>query len=113
MRILIFLVPLFLLSEENSIEDSFISHDEYGQMLYQNPRGISCASCHGDVGQGKTIVSYTNSKGKFEIKGSDIRDKTLDEIVLAVSSSHKVMPRYYLTKNEAKAIYDYLQKSEK
>lgn len=113
MRILLLLLPLLLFSEDNVTDDSFISHDEYGEMLYQNPRGISCAACHGILGEGKTIVSYENDKGKIAIKGIDIRQKTLDEIIHAVSSSHKVMPRYYLTKHEAKAIYDYLQKNIK
>ena len=108
--ILLFLCPLLVFSEGNITEESFISHDEYGQMLYKNPRGISCAACHGAVGEGKIIVSYVNRKGKVDIKGIDIRHKTLDEIIIALSASHKVMPRYYLTDNEVKAIYDYLQK---
>ena len=30
-------------------------------------------------------------------------------MILSVNSYHKVMPRYYLTDDEVKAIYDYLQ----
>ncbi|MBL0722011.1 MAG: hypothetical protein JJV88_05470 [Sulfurovum sp.] len=38
----IFLLPLYLIGESD-----FITDLEYGEMLYNNPRGVSCASCHG------------------------------------------------------------------
>lgn len=99
------LLPLMLWAEED-----FISHYEYGEMLYANPRGISCMQCHGKSGEGQTIVEYRDINGKQALRGSDIRQNTLDEMINAVNSYHKVMPRYYLTEEEVKAIYDYLQK---
>ncbi|HHD78761.1 MAG TPA: cytochrome c [Epsilonproteobacteria bacterium] len=104
MRYLCLLFPLFLYSEE-----SFISHYEYGEMLYSNPRGVSCAECHGTSGEGKIIVAYQDIHGKEAIKGADIRRKTLNEMLKSVSSYHKIMPRYYLTNEEVEAIYDYLK----
>jgi len=34
-------------------------------------------------------------------------------MIKVVNTYHKVMPRYYLTNEEVKAIYDYLQKKNK
>jgi len=104
MKFLWFLVPFLLYAEE-----SFISDYEYGEMLYNNPRGVSCSQCHGASGEGKVIVAYQDVEGKQTIKGADIRKKTLEEMISSISSYHKVMPRYYLTEDEVEAIYDYLQ----
>jgi mono/diheme cytochrome c family protein len=102
---LILLLPLFLLSDED-----FISDFEYGQMLYQNPRGISCAACHGQFGEGKVIVTYRVDANETRvIRGSDIRDKSLEEIEAVVARNHPVMPKYYLTHEEIRAIHFYLQ----
>ena len=109
MKILLLLLPLFVLAENNATE-SFITDYEYGEMLYNNPRGVSCSECHGSSGEGKTIAHYQDIHGKQEIKGDDIRESTLQEMIRSVSTYHKVMPHYYLTDEEVKAIYDYLQK---
>jgi len=113
MKILLLLLPLLLYSEDtidNNETESFITDYEYGEMLYSNPRGVSCAECHGSAGEGKIISHYQDIHGKQEIKGDDIRKSTLEEMIQSVSFYHKVMPRYYLTNEEVKAIYDYLQK---
>jgi len=104
MKRLLLLLPLLL----NANED-FISHFEYGQMLYSNPRGVSCAQCHGEQGEGKVIVSYMDEKEKKVIAGPDIRKETLPKMISSVNTYHLIMPRYYLTNEEVKAIYDYLQ----
>ena len=105
MRRLWMLLPLMLWGQED-----FISHYEYGEMLYANPRGVSCAQCHGKSGEGQTIVEFRDIDGKKALKGSDIRKDSLDDMIKAVNNYHKIMPRYYLTDEEVKAIYDYLQK---
>ena len=105
MKRLIFLLPLLL-----SANEDFISHYEYGEMLYNNPRGVSCAQCHGKQGEGKVIVKYREENEEKVIKGSDIRRKPLSQMIHTLNSFHKIMPRYYLTDKEAKAIYDYIQK---
>jgi len=99
------LIPFLL----NANED-FISHYEYGEMLYSSPRGVSCSQCHGDTGEGKVIVTYKDEDGKKIIAGSDIRHKNLSEMIKAVNTYHEIMPRYYLTDEEVKAIYDFIQK---
>ncbi len=99
-----YLFPLVLMAKED-----FISDFEYGQMLYKNPRGISCASCHGARGEGREIVSYRDKNETIVIKGSDIRSQSLEEIEATVARNHKIMPKYYLTQEEVEAIYNYLQ----
>ena len=89
--------------------EDFISDYEYGEMLYANPRGVSCSQCHGKIGEGQTIVEYRDIHGKQLLKGSDIRHDSLSVMIKAVNSYHKIMPRYYLTDEEVKAIYDYLK----
>ncbi len=105
MKLLWMLLPFMLWGEED-----FISHYEYGEMLYANPRGVSCVQCHGKSGEGQTIVEFRDIHGKQALKGSDIRKNTLQEMIQSVNTYHKIMPRYYLTDEEVKAIYDYLQK---
>ncbi len=98
-----FFVPMLLAAQEE-----FMSHYEYGQMLYNNPRGVSCAKCHGKKGEGRVIVSYRDKSGKQSIAGPDIRNENLQSMLAAVSKSHHIMPRYYLTDEEVEAIHDYL-----
>ncbi len=105
MRRLWILLPLMLWGQED-----FISHYEYGEMLYANPRGVSCSQCHGESGEGETIVEFRDIHGKQTLKGSDIRRNTLNDMIKSVNNYHQIMPRYYLTNEEVKAIYDYLQK---
>lgn len=104
MKRLLLLFPLFLGAGED-----FISHYEYGEMLYNNPRGVSCAECHGKSGEGRVIVTYENTRGKGVLSGPDIRRSTLKKMIESSNASHKIMPRYYMTDEEVQAIYDYLK----
>jgi len=103
-KILLIIAPFVL-----SAEEDFISHYEYGEMLYANPRGISCSQCHGEKGEGRVIVEYRDIHGKEKLKGSDIRNVDLGNMIDAVNTYHEVMPRYYLTNDEVQAIYDYIK----
>ena len=104
MRRLWMLLPLMLWGQED-----FISHYEYGEMLYANPRGVSCSQCHGKNGEGQMIVEYRDIHGKQVLRGSDIRRDSLTTMINAVKSYHKIMPRYYLTDEEVEAIHDYIK----
>lgn len=104
MKRLLLLFPLLLTAGED-----FISHYEYGEMLYNNPRGVSCAECHGKHGEGKVIVTYQTEKGKKVLSGPDIRRASLKKMIESSNASHKIMPRYYMTNEEVEAIYDYLK----
>ena len=106
------LLVLFLSTIAVTAED-FISEFEYGQMLYQNPRGVSCAPCHGDRGQGADIARYRTKRDKeVTLRGPDIRSSTLKTITEAVKKGPGVMPRYFLTKEEIHAIYTYIREAK-
>ncbi len=91
-------------------QDNFISQYNYGSMLYENPRGISCISCHGKYGEGKEIIRYINNHDKeVIIKGIDIRNISLKRFHQSLTTRHKVMPTYYLINKEIIAIYKYLK----
>jgi len=102
---IVYLLPLLVGAGED-----FISHYEYGQMLYNNPRGVSCVSCHGERGEGATIVEYRDIHGNQAIQGPDIRNKTKAQMLQSVNRYHRIMPKYYLTTKEVETIYDYIQK---
>ena len=130
-HILLIILPLLLLSEQNSIpyqlednntkDDSFLLQVEYGKMLYKNPRGISCAKCHGRDGKGGAKIAkyYDADRNPKILKGLNILNYTIDELIASLSNNyrdkkhkrvkHKIMPMYYLTKGEIVAIYSYLQ----
>jgi len=102
--ILVFFLSLSLFGED------FISEFEYGQMLYKNPRGVSCASCHGDLGEGAYIASIKDKNGTIDkYYGPDIRKLNFKIIKKAISNGGKIMPRYYLTDKEMEAIFKYIK----
>ena len=107
-------------NETVETQESFLSSVEYGEMLYSNPRGISCAKCHGEKGKGgqKIAKYYDKLKNPKILKGVDIRAYTLEELNASLENQyredgrrkrHKIMPMYYLTDDEIEAIYNYLQ----
>jgi len=102
---------MLLLSASLFAED-FISEFEYGQMLYRDPRGVSCVPCHGETGEGKKIVSYRNSQGETVTisGGPDIRSSTLKQIRESILHGKGIMPKYFLTDKEIKTIHAYLKK---
>ncbi|NEW59870.1 c-type cytochrome [Sulfurovum sp. bin170] len=111
------------MSSENTTEtaDSFLLEVEYGEMLYDNPRGISCSKCHGKGGKGgqKIAKYYDQYKNPKILKGLDITGYSFEELKASLKNRyrdennrrvrHKIMPMYYLTDEEVKAIYSYLQ----
>ena len=128
---LIFLFTWNLESQtlENNIsnsdrEESFLSVVEYGKLLYINPRGISCSKCHGKRGRGgqKIAKYYDKHKNPKLLRGVDIRDYSLEDLTASLKNQyrvnnrrkrHKIMPIYYLTKDEIKAIHSYLKSQRK
>ena len=46
------------------INNSFITKYEYGKMLYNNPRGIGCNSCHGNDARGRKMVDFKQTHEK-------------------------------------------------
>jgi mono/diheme cytochrome c family protein len=97
-----FFLPLLIYGED------FISDYEYGGMLYENPRGVSCSKCHGKDGKGELIATYKEDGVQKELKGPDITQTNLANMIKSVNGFHAVMPTYSLTDEEINAIYKYI-----
>ncbi|MSN96732.1 cytochrome c [Campylobacter sp. FMV-PI01] len=99
--------------------DSFITDVEYGKMLYKNPRGIGCNKCHGAKGEGGIIATYKElnkidrKKYNKNLVAPAINELDPQEFADGVLKSNKIMPMYFLTKDEIIAIYKYLKISNK
>lgn len=99
---------------------SFITKYEYGQMLYENPRGIGCIKCHGKNGKGIIIAKYSEEQKDKTIttevkKTGDITVLSLEDFkkVLNVKKSESlIMPTYFLTNEEVESIYYYITNIE-
>ncbi|WP_104721406.1 c-type cytochrome [Helicobacter mesocricetorum] len=102
---------LFLVIFVNFVfaEESFITSIEYGKMLYENPRGIGCVECHGQAGEGRMIAEYYHKKKAISLQGPAINHLKFEVFAKALQESKKVMPKYYLTKNEIQAIFEYIE----
>ena len=99
-----------ILLSVGALGEDFITDFEYGQMLYRDPRGASCAACHGETGAGELIGEYRDKLGRtVRLSGPDIRYASLDKIRESVHKSTGVMPRYFLTEEEIQTIHAYLQ----
>ena len=105
-RDLLFLVCMMLLSLQ--AESSFITDDEYARMLYQNPRGISCAKCHGEKGEGKVLSTYVDHGEKYSITAPPIYNLSMARFKKALSRKGRLMPQYFLTEWEMAHLYYYL-----
>ncbi|MDE5592033.1 MAG: cytochrome c [Helicobacter sp.] len=102
---------LFLMVFSNFLfgEEGFITQIEYGKMLYENPRGIGCVECHGNSGEGRAIAHYGHKKKVLTLEGPAINHLEFGNFVKALNESRKIMPKYYLTKEEIQAIFKYIE----
>ena len=99
----IFFVSIFI-----KADDSFITQYEYGEMLYNNPRGIGCVHCHGKDGSGALIAKYKENGKIKSLRGPNIRNKTIKELKKSLFKRHRVMPTYFLTDTEIEALSYFL-----
>jgi len=102
------LYPL-LFSLVLSAETSFITPEEYAQQLYNNPRGISCALCHGKNGEGKLIANYVHKNEDKSFSAPAINNLEYSDFSRGLNRRKRGMPRYYLTQDEIKALYFYMK----
>jgi len=56
-----FLFITTLLISKSTFDNSFKTQYEYGKMLLDNPRGISCSKCHANDAKGKVISTFTHT----------------------------------------------------
>ena len=136
----LFLITIFsvvYISASDIFSTSFITDYEYGKLLYQNPRGISCIKCHGVDAKGKTISTFTHitkNKKKYRctIKSPNITNIDFDTFKATLDpniekpkrkfNKNQVcekliygnsMPTYFLTDEELNSIYFYLTNKQK
>jgi hypothetical protein len=128
-----------LYAEENDfieVDNSFITKFEYGKMLYTNPRGIGCNTCHGNNAKGKEIVSFNhvaNKKNynctlavpsiknieyntffhKINSKKNKKQKFSKEEVCEKLIYNANVMPTYFLVEKEIEAIYYYINNLKK
>lgn len=103
------LTALLFLSSLVWAKESFITKDEYAKMLYNAPRGISCAKCHGAIGEGKIIAAFVEKGRPQTLQTAPIYHLDYTRFEKGVKSSRSIMPKYYLTDKEIAALYYYLQ----
>lgn len=104
-----FFMGLFFMLMILQADASFITKDEYAKMLYNAPRGISCAKCHGEVGEGKIIAAFVEKGRPKTLETAPIYHLDYTRFEKGVKASKSVMPKYYLTDSEIAALYYYLQ----
>ena len=139
-KTILILLPVLLLSANDfssnmlgiKNDDSFITKKEYGKMLYNNPRGISCKQCHGKNAKGKTIAKFKHTRKdktyNCKVKTYDITDISFenfkykldannparkiefekDEVCKKLIYGH-IMPKYFLTDKELESLYFYIK----
>lgn len=102
------LILLFCTAVFAKEKDSFITEKEYAQHLYENPRGIGCNKCHGKKGEGMVISTYKHKGATKVLATKPINSLGFKEFEAALEEKRSVMPKYFLTAKEIKALYNYL-----
>lgn len=123
-------IPSYALTSK--IDESFITKYEYGKMLYNYPRGVSCKECHGPKAKGKTVVVFSHKiKGvihRCAVRTRDITNVSLKDFQNKLDPDAKLkkieikkedvckklvygntMPKYFLTKDELDSLYYYIK----
>lgn len=119
--------------EQLDINNSFITKYEYGKMLYNNPRGIGCNTCHGNDARGRKMVDFKQQLLDKKIYNCsliipDIKNIDYETFSTKVNSKKNpnlkfekeqvcekliyyanVMPTYFLVEEEIEAIFYYIQ----
>lgn len=115
MRISLFLIFFLLIKTtfaKDIINNSFITDYEYGAMLYKNPRGIGCDKCHGRGDKSVIIAKYKDKKENKTLVAPPINNVPFENFVEVLTTKRgksNIMPSYFLTNDEIKSIYFYLQ----
>ncbi len=108
MRVRVILLGIVCMMGILQAEESFLTNEEYARMLYQNPRGISCAKCHGPHGEGGVISRYIEKGALRTITAPPIVDLPMRRFKKALRRRKGLMPEYFLTDVEMAYLYYYL-----
>jgi len=105
---------LFLFSLFSSIfAEDFITEAEYAKLLYENPRGVGCSSCHGSKGEGKVLATYIEKGIKKNLEAPPINNLSYEMFKEGISKPSKIMPSYFLTNFESQSLYRYISSFKK
>lgn len=107
------IILLICISVFSQDVDSFITEKEYAQNLYKNPRGIGCNKCHGKNGEGIIISKYKHHGEEKVLKTKPITNLSFQKFNVVLHERRGVMPKYFLTSNEIKTLYNYLHKENR
>lgn len=114
-----FLFLLFFSEIQIVKANDFLTEFEYAQMLYNEPRGVSCSKCHGARGNRKVSIPYTAyyvKRDRLTSKNKKIKIKEIFRLSFSefensmLRKKYMFMPKYKLSKLEIKSIYYFLQK---
>jgi len=117
LKFIFFIVNISVFLLGNTLDNSFITRLEYGAMLYENPRGVGCISCHGKGNNPVVIAWYkdvdkkTKKLIKKKIVAPAINNVSFEVFLDKLRSDKtesKVMPTYFLTNEELKSLYYYI-----
>ena len=117
--LILFLSNLLFSATKNTLNNSFITRFEYGAMLYENPRGVGCVSCHKKGDKAVIIAKYKEKDRKTKklvekvIVAPAINGVSYEVFIdkmTADKTDSKVMPTYFLTKEELDSLFFYIKK---
>lgn len=106
-------ILIFMFLFTFTLAEDFITPFEYGKMLYQNPRGVGCDKCHGLKGEGKIIAHYKENGKKKKLVAPPIYNLKERVFLNSLTKKSKIMPKYFLTKDEMKSLYFYVKEVSK
>jgi len=107
MKVKIIIITIFAL---NLIADEgFISQEEYGAMLFANPRGIACINCHNKKMQNKILTTYKRRKKEFKVIIPEIKNTISLKKLKNILKGKSIMPSYHFTDEEIKALWTYIR----
>jgi hypothetical protein len=91
---------------------NFLTLFEYSKMLYNNPKGISCVTCHGSRGERRHYIKYFHErKGRdVQITFSPLYEMPYKKFKKALIENRRLMPKYILSEPEVKSLYYYVLK---
>ncbi len=120
--LILFLSNLLFSATKNTLNNSFITRFEYGAMLYENPRGVGCVSCHKKGDKAVIIAKYKEKDRKTKklvekvIVAPAINGVSYEVFIdkmTADKTDSKVMPTYFLTKEELDSLFFYIKSLNK
>lgn len=105
LRLSVFIGLLILCAEASS---AFLTAKEHGAMVYHQPRGVSCAKCHGGRAEGRTIATYTVKKESKTLFAPPLKGLDAKNLKNGLER-HRGGPPYHLSSEEYESLAAFLQ----